>query len=314
MVQEGIVLGHVISKQGIAVDKAKIDAISKLPPPTTVKQIRSFLGHVGFYRRFIQNFSQISKPLSQLLTKDQPFDFNNKCLESFLRLKKEVTEAPILQGPDWNSPFELMTDASDFAVGAVLGQRIGKKPVVIYYASKTLDDAQRNYTVTEKELLAIVFALEKFRSYLLGSRVTVYTDHSAIKYLLTKKDAKPRLIRWILLLQEFDLEIKDKAGLHNVVADHLSRLMTNDIMTPPDQFPDESILAATTLPWFAPIANYLATEQIPADWPKTKWDKFFADIKYYFWEEPDLFHTCADQVIRRYVPNSEIHDILTHCH
>ena len=191
MVQEGIVLGHIISKKGIEVDRAKVELISKLPPPTSIKQIRSFLGHIGFYRRFIKDFSKISHPLYNLLTKEVPFNFDEDCLKAFEFLKEAVTQAPIIQPPDWSLPFEIMCDASDFAIGAVLGQRINKCPVVIYYASRTLNEAQKNYTTTEKELLAIVFALEKFRSYLLGSKIVVYSDHSALKYLLSKKDAKP---------------------------------------------------------------------------------------------------------------------------
>ncbi|KAL0311296.1 UNVERIFIED_CONTAM: Retrovirus-related Pol polyprotein from transposon.6 [Sesamum angustifolium] len=125
-----------------------------------------------------------------------------------------------------------MCDASNHAIGAVLGQRIGKEPHVIYYASRMLDNTQSNYTTTEKELLAVVFALEKFRHYLLGTKVVVFSDHAALKYLLSKKEAKPRLIRWILLLQEFDLTIKDKKGAKNLVADHLSRLVTNNDPSP----------------------------------------------------------------------------------
>jgi hypothetical protein len=139
------------------VDNAKIDIISKLPPPMTTKGVRSFLGHAGFYRRFIKDFSKISRPLYALLSKHT----------------------------------KLMCDASDFALGAVLGQRINKVPHAIYYASKTLNDAQLNYSTTKKELLVVIFALGKFRSYLIGSKVIVFTDHAA---------AKPRLIRWVLLL------------------------------------------------------------------------------------------------------------------
>ncbi|VVA39030.1 Hypothetical predicted protein, partial [Prunus dulcis] len=211
--------------KGIEVDKAKIDVIAKLPPPTSVKGVRSFLGHAGFYRRFIKDFSKISRPLCTLLAKDTPFNFDKACLEAFNKLKALLTSAPIIAAPNWDLPFELMCDASDYAVGAVLGQRKDKLPHVIYYASRTLNDAQLNYATTEKELLAVVFALEKFRSYLVGAKIIVYKDHAALKYLLSKKDAKPRLIRWVLLLQEFDLEIQDKKGSENVVADHLSRLI-----------------------------------------------------------------------------------------
>ncbi|RVW67212.1 Retrovirus-related Pol polyprotein from transposon 17.6 [Vitis vinifera] len=200
MVQQGIVLGHIISKKGIEVDKAKVELIVKLPSPTTVKGVRQFLGHVGFYRR----------------------------------------------APNWKLPFEVMCDASDFAIGAVLGQRDDGKPYVIYYASKTLNKAQRNYTTKEKELLAVVFALDKFRAYLVGSFIVVFNDHSALKYLLTKQDAKARMIRWILLLQEFNIQIKYKKGVENVVAKPLQE----------------------DAPWYAHIANYLVTGEVPSfSWP-----------------------------------------------
>ena len=135
-----------------------------------------------------------------------------------------------------------MCDTSDYATGAVLGQREDKKAFVIYYASKTLDSAQSNYTTTEKEFLAIVFALEKFRSYIVGSHVTIFTDHAALKYLLSKQDTKPRFTRWILLCQKFNLTIKDKKGVENVVANHLSRLVsesTSHDLPIGYSFPDE---------------------------------------------------------------------------
>ncbi|XP_070665159.1 uncharacterized protein [Malus domestica] len=181
-----------------------------------------FMVKQGFYRRFIKDFSKISNPLCRLLQKDVPFQFDEECESAFKQLKEKLTSAPIIVPLDWSLPFELMCDASDYALGAVLGQRKDKQPHVIYYASRTLNDAQLNYSTTEKELLAVVFALDKFRSYLIGTKVIVYTNHAALKYLLTKKEAKPRLIRWMLLLQEFDIEIRDKKGSENVVVDHLS--------------------------------------------------------------------------------------------
>ncbi|XP_050101964.1 uncharacterized protein LOC126582037, partial [Malus sylvestris] len=191
MVKQGIVLGHIVSARGIEVDKSKIDLVRYLPSPTSVREVRSFLGHAGFYRRFIKDFSRISTPLCRLLQKEVPFEFNEECEKAFKHLKEMLTSAPIIRPPDWSIPFEFMCDASDYALGAVLGQRKDKQPHVIYYASRTLNDAQLNYSTTEKELIAVVFALDKFRSYLLGTKVIIYTDHAALKYLLMKKEAKP---------------------------------------------------------------------------------------------------------------------------
>ncbi|KAK8694696.1 hypothetical protein V6N13_072243 [Hibiscus sabdariffa] len=302
MVTEGTILGHNISSQGIEVDKAKVEVIEKLPPLATIKGIRSFLGHAGFYRRFIKDFSKISKPLCNLLQQNQPFVFEEDCQSAFKELKKKLISAPIVVPPDWTSPFELMCDASDYAVRVALGQRRGKLFHVIYYASRTLNDAQVNYTTTEKELLAVVFAFDKFRSYLIGTKVIVHTDHSAIKYLVTKKDAKPRLIRWILLLQEFDLEIRDRKGTENQIADHLSRLenksdsdYNSEIK---ENFPDEKILSATAIPWYADIVNFLVSGILPHELSSQGRKKFRHDARYYFWDDPYLFKQCADQLLR----------------
>ncbi|CAN6707622.1 unnamed protein product [Malus baccata var. baccata] len=251
MVKQGIVLGHIISENGIEVDKSKIDLVRHLPSPTSVREVRSFLGHAGFYRRFIKDFSKIAQPLCRLLQKEVAFEFTKECTASFNQLKELLTTAPIIVPPDWSLPFELMCDASDYALGAILGQRKDKKPHVIYYASRTLNDAQLNYSTTEKELLAVVFALDKFRSYLIGTKVIVFTDHAALKYLLTKKEAKPRLIRWMLLLQEFDIEIRDKKGSEKVVADHLSRMVHNEeAFLILETFPDEQLMSIkVSEPW-----------------------------------------------------------------
>ncbi|KAL5544978.1 hypothetical protein UlMin_008762 [Ulmus minor] len=286
MVREGIVLGHRISVKGIEVDQAKIDVIKKLPPPTNVKGVRSFLGHAGFYRRFIKDFSKITKLLCELLVKDAVFDFSKDCLLAFETLKEKLISSPIIVAPDWELPFTLMCDASDYAISAVLGQRKGKIFHVIYYATKVLNDAQLNYATTEKELLAVVYAFDKFRSYLIGSKVIVYTDHS---------------------------------GTENVIADHLSRMnhvqpneeIDGDIN---EIFPDEQLLAVGEGPWYADIVNYLAKGTPPPELSYQGKKKFFADIKYYIWDDPFLFKICPDRIIRRCVPEEEMESILRHCH
>ncbi|XP_050876541.1 uncharacterized protein LOC127080256 [Lathyrus oleraceus] len=277
----GIVLGHIISEKGIFVDPAKIDIISTLPYPSCVHEIRSFLGHAAF-------------------------DF----------LKKALTSDPIIQPPDWTLPFEIMCDASNYVVGAVLTQRVDKAAHVIYYASRMLDSAQSNYTTTEKELLVIVFALDKFKSYLLGSKVVVFTDHAASKYLLKKPEEKPRLIWWMLLLQEFNVEIKDKSGAENLVADHLSRIERDEYPFPiQDDFPDEQLLLVHGItPWFADIVNYLVGGVFPTGASRTQIHKLKSDAKYYVWDDPYLWKFGNDQVIRRCLPGYEIASILNLSH
>ncbi|KAL4280231.1 hypothetical protein GQ457_03G025460 [Hibiscus cannabinus] len=280
MVDQGIVLGHKISSKGIEVDKAKVDVIAKLPPPNSVKGVWSFLGHAGFYRRFIQNFSKISKPLCNLLDQDKVFNFDESCAKAFEDLKKQLASAPIVHSPDWSLPFELMCDASDFAIGAVLGQREGKVFHVVYYASKTLNDAQLNYTTTEKELLAVVFAFDKFLPYLIGT--------------------------------------KDMKGTENQIADHLSRLEGGDAhdnhFEIHDTFPDEQLLLAVATPWYADIVNFLVSGILLYDLTYQGKKRFLHNAKHYYWDEPLLFKQCADQVIRRCVLEEEQQNVLLQCH
>ncbi|GKC12942.1 reverse transcriptase domain-containing protein [Tanacetum coccineum] len=221
--------------------------------------------------------------MTHLLEKETPFVFSKDCIDAFETLKKKLTEAPILVVPDWNLPFELMCDASDFAIGAVLGQRKTKHFQPIHYASKTITKAQIHYTTTEKEMLSIMYAFEKFRPYLVLSKSVVYTDHSALKYLLSKQDAKPRLLRWVLLLQEFDITIRDKKRNKST-------------------------------PWFSDFTNFYAGNFIVKGMSSQQKKKFFKDVKHYFWDDPYLFRTCADQIIRRCVHGQEALEILKACH
>nr|GEU84975.1 hypothetical protein [Tanacetum cinerariifolium] len=281
---------------GWRVDRAKIDVIAKLPYPTNVKGVRGFLGDAGFYRRFIKDFSLISKPMTNFLMKDAKFDFFDDCKKAFNILKENLTTAPIIILPDWNVPFELMCDASDFAVGAVLGQRIDGKFKPIYYASKTLNNAQEHYTTIEKELLAVVFSFDNFCPYLVLLKTIVYTDHSDLKYLFSKQDAIPRLIR-----------------LENL---ELSTLTEEEIA---DEFFDEHLMALKTEinndePWYADYVNYLVGKIMPPNWTPEKRRIFFSQVKNYFCDEPYALKPCLDNKIRRCVAGNKISGILAHCH
>ena len=180
-------------------------------------------------------------------------------------------------------------------MGVVLGQRKDKKLHVIYYASRTLVEAQLNYTTIEKEWLAVVFVVDKFRSYLLGSKVIIFTNHVAIKYLLAKKDAKPCLIHGVLLLQEFDLEIKDKKGFENVVADYLSRLEGYESVRQEEDINDEIFNALLLVvqyfsaPWFIDITNYLACRVLPQEFSYQQRKRFLYEVNHYLWEDPFLY-------------------------
>nr|GFA88857.1 reverse transcriptase domain-containing protein [Tanacetum cinerariifolium] len=204
--------------------------------------------------------------MTHLLEKNTPFIFFEDCIKAFQILKKKLTEAPILIAPNWDLPFELMCDASDFFIGAVLRQRHEKYFKPIHYDSKMMTNAESKYTTTEKEMLAMVYAFEKVRSYLIMNKRIVHTDHSALKYLFAKKDAKARLLRWVLLLQEFNFKVFDTKGDENLVADHLSLLENpyGNVLDPKEineTFPLKTLSMVTfcgesSAPWFADFTNY----------------------------------------------------------
>ena len=198
-----------------------------------------------------------------------------------------------------------MRDASDYAIGAVLGQTKDKKRHAIAYASKTLIGPQLNYATTKRELLAVVFSIDKFRFYLVGAKVIVYTDHAALKYLLTKKDAKPRLIRWILLLQEFDSEIKDKNGVENSVVGHLSRMQFENSqgLSMNDSLRDDMLYKVSkSNPWYANIVNFMVAGYVP---PGENKRKLIYESHLHIWDELYLFRVCSNGLLRRCVPAKE---------
>eukprot|EP00253_Pinus_taeda_P020894 PITA_20894 len=300
---------------GIQVDPAKIQVILTLPVPKTQIEVRSFLGHAGYYIRFIKDFSKIASPLFVLLTKNAEFKWTDNCGKAFYQLKHQFSIAPILRGPDWELPFHISFDASDTAIGAVLGQEENGLPYAIYFISKNMTPAELNYTVTEKEFLVVIYAINKFRHYITGYTTFVHTDHSAIKYLMNKSITNARVTRWLLLLQEFDITIVDRPGKENVVADFLSRLKTNENIPVDDSFPDEYLFAVSAhSPWYADIANYLVAGKLPSHLSHREKRKIIQQSARYSWISRCLFHTGIDQEIWRCVGEDEIYDVLKACH
>jgi hypothetical protein len=247
--------------------------------------------------------------------KNVEFKWTNFCQEAFNTLKCQLSTATILSGPDWTLPFHISSNASDTAIGAVLGQEEYHLPYAIYFISKNMTPAELNYTVTEKEFLAVIYAINKFRHYITGYSTFVHTDHSAIKYLMNKPITNARVTRWLLLLQEFDITIVDRPGKENVVADFLSRLTPDDDTPVDDSFPDEYLFAVFAhSPWYADIANYLVAGKLPSHLSYREKKSIIHQSAWYSWISGYLFHTGADQEIRRCIREDEVYDLLKACH
>eukprot|EP00253_Pinus_taeda_P028512 PITA_28512 len=316
LMTEGTVLGHTISQQGLQVDPNKIIIIQKVPPPQKVRDVQSFLGLEGYYRRFIKDFSKLASPLFSLLGKNVEFKWTDDCQGALDELKDKLVSAPILRGPNWALPFHIHTDASNKAIGAALGQVEEKVPYAIYFVSKNLSKAEMNYTVTEKEFLSVVHSLNKFRHYITGYQTFVHTDHVAIRYLMNKPDVNTHIIKWLLLLQQFDLTIVDKPSKEDVT-DFLSRLdlPAGEEGTVDDQMPDEHLFAISVLSlWFADIANYLVSTQFPPHLSSKEKSIIVRKSAPFTWIRGNLFKLGPDQILRRCVWEEEVFDILLTCH
>lgn len=227
--KEVLYLGHTITEKGLKPNTDKIDAILKYPIPQTITEIKSFLGLVGYYRKFIKDFAKITKPLTNCLKKGQKIVLDDEYINSFESCKKILTNAPLLQFPNFNKPFILTTDASNHAVGAVLSQGTIGSDKPIAYASRTLSDTEARYSTIEKELLAVIWAVKYFRPYLYGNKFYIYTDHRPLAWLYSLNEPNSKLTRWRLRLEEYDFEIYYKKGAQNTNADALSRIKINCI-------------------------------------------------------------------------------------
>ncbi|KAL0544043.1 hypothetical protein IC582_019154 [Cucumis melo] len=216
-------LGHVVSKAGVSVDPAKIEAVTGWTRPSTVSEVRSFLGLTGYYRRFVENFSRIATPLTQLTRKGAPFVWSKACEDSFQTLKQKLVTAPVLTVPDGSGSFVIYSDASKKGLGCVLMQQ-GK---VVAYASRQLKSHEQNYPTHDLELAAVVFALKIWRHYLYGEKIQIFTDHKSLKYFFTQKELNMRQRRWLELVKDYDCEILYHPGKANVVADALSRKVSH---------------------------------------------------------------------------------------
>jgi hypothetical protein len=220
----GVLLGHIVCKKGLLADPSNIAIIVDLPPPTLVKQLCIALCHIGYYKKFIKGYAQITMPMEKLLRKDCHFSWTEECQESFNTLKQKMVTVPILVFLDWTE-FHVHVDASSISSRDVLAQpgtRDIDHPLV--FARRNLSTAEINYTTTKREGLAMVYALEKFHHYLLGGHFKMFIDHSTLKYIVNKTVLGGRICRWILLFQEYDFEIIVKTGRMNKGPDHLSRL------------------------------------------------------------------------------------------
>lgn len=327
----GLLLGHIVSKNGIEVDMDKVRAILALIPPGNVREVRGFLGCVGYYRRFINNYAKLAMALTELLKKETDFIWTELRQEAFETLKRMLSTVPVLSPPDWSRDFHVTLDASGWCIGAILWQEEDqKKECPIYYASRQMSTAEKNYTTTEREALAVVYACKKFRHYLLGYHVIFHTDHDSLKYLVNKPDLSGRIARWILLLQEFDYEVRVKAGKANTNADFLSRqrglAAISDITAEfPDEFPDPEFevridevgvnqLSTDTDSEYQPIIDFLSKDEYPEGLTREEKSVFVHQMSPYTLVKGVLFKMGADEVLRRCVEERDRKKVMRELH
>jgi hypothetical protein len=318
----GRLLGHIVGKDGIAVDPDKVSLIVNFPRPTTVKQVHSYLGLCSYYRRAIKSFAEIASLLTKLLKKLEvgasPV-WGQDCEVAFITLKEKLSTAPVLIPPNWDKPFHVYVDASNVALGCVLSQKDDKNfDHPIYFASRQLIAAEKNYTTTESEALGMIFAVQKFRHYLLGYPFVFYVDHDALKYLINKPDLSGRLARWVLLLQEFTFTIVVRPGKSHGNADHISRLeplLQSQLEPLNDQLPDAALFEVDVIQTeYADILTFLQTNRMPEDYTPAQVKFLLQRSSPHTLIGGTLYKQGKDAVLRRCIFIHEIPMVLEGCH
>ena len=317
-VYRGVLLRYVVSEKGREPDPEKVRVITELTPPTDVKGVQQTLGHMGCYWELIPDYATITLPISRLQQKAVKFEWTSECQQVFDTLKAKLSTFPILRPPDWELPFHIYCDASAVAVGSTLCQPSGKgnRDYPVAFASRQLNPAEKNYTTTERECLAMILSVKKFRHYLLMNKVVFFVDHMAIKYLVNKADLSGRIARWVLLLEEFDYTVQYKPGKKHLRADHLSRLEGEPVSTAiDDDLVDENLFMVTATPiWYQNIAEFLQTQQLPDSLSKHDRRKVRVNSRHFALVGGRLYRRGVDEVLRRCVGPAEIPAILSACH
>ncbi|CAM6128366.1 unnamed protein product [Calypogeia fissa] len=268
-VNEGILLGHKISKQGIEVDQEKVAIWLAIGFPKSLKEVRAFLGCVGYYRRFIKDYAKIALPLTEMLKRGVEVESTPERIQAFETLKETLTQAPVLITPLWGKDFHVYADGSGFCIEVVLSQLDEDgRDHPIYFASRYMSALEKNYFGTDREALGVIYACKKFRHYLLGYKVIFHTDHNSLKYIVNKPDLTRRIARWMLLLQEFNYEVVVRPGKGHANVDFFSRIDGDmDTTDVDDTFPDEDVFSVRVgdETWYPAMVKFLTTTQLPQE-------------------------------------------------
>ena len=325
-VSSGALLGHIVSKDGIAVDPDKVKAILEAPAPTTAKALSRFLGQIRWHSRMLRYLADLATPLHAAVHRT-PFQWTDTEDTAYRALKVLLSQAPVVQPPDWSKEFHVFVDTSDIAIGSALMQLTEPKwyrPV--YYASRKLSQAERNYSTTEREALGMIYNVTKFRHYLLGRKFSFHVDHSALLYLVSKASLTGKLARWTLLLQEFEFEIFHRPGIQHAVADYLSRLDSGETGDGvPDEFPDAELFRVTAEKatdgtvaeedkWLTNMHQFLSTGLPPEEMNRDERKRLVVQSRHFCLLRDTLYHKGADGIWRRAVRSDEKDIIMREAH